>query len=219
MSFNEAARERYIVKSEPWTYNTINPRTGKPTGFATPSGKIELYSNVLKELGYDPLPFFEEPPESPVRTPDIAKEYPFILITGGKFRPLFHSEHRHFGIGLREQHPDPLMDINTDTARQLGIADGDWVNIETPRGIIKQRARLTTGIHQKVINAQSHWWFPEQPAAEPSLHGLWQSNVNVLTTDDLDTCDPLSGGWPTRALLCKVYKETTPGPNGSTGSG
>ena len=61
ITFKEAATERYIIgSSEPWTYETINPKTGEPTGFATPSGKIELYSNVLEKLGYDPLPFCEE---------------------------------------------------------------------------------------------------------------------------------------------------------------
>ena len=209
--FKEAATEKYVItSSEPWTYETINPKTGEPTGFATPSGRIELYSNVLKELGYDPLPFYEEPPESPIRTPEVAKDYPLILTTGGRFRPQFHSENRQLGMGMREQHPDPLMDIHPDTAGSLGIAEGDWVYIETRRGVIKQRARVTKGIHPKVVNVQSHWWFPEQPAREPWLHGLWQSNANVLTMDDPDSCDPLTGGWPTRALLCKVYKAITP---------
>ena len=73
-----------MTSDEPWTYETISPVTGKQTGFATPSGKAELYSNVLEELGYDPLPFYEEPPESPIRTPEVAKDYPLILTTGGK---------------------------------------------------------------------------------------------------------------------------------------
>ncbi len=211
ITFKEAASERYtITSSEPWTYETINPRTGEPTGFATPSGKVELYSNVLEELGYDALPFYEEPPESPIRTPDVAKDYPLILTTGGRYRPFFHSEHRQLGMGMREQHPEPLMDIHPDTARKLGIADGDWAYIETRRGVIKQKARLTTGIHPKVVNVESHWWFPEQPAEEPSLHGVWQSNANVLTLDDPEACDPLTGGWALRALLCKVYKVKTP---------
>ena len=128
-TFHQVATSEYFVRSdEPWTYATINPRTGKPTGFATPSGKVELYSNVLKELGYDPLPYYEEPPESPVRTPELAKEYPYILITGGNFRPMFHSENRQLGIGTREQYPDPVMDVNTETAegprhrgRRLGV--------------------------------------------------------------------------------------------------
>jgi thiosulfate reductase / polysulfide reductase chain A len=207
MTFKEVATKRYVVgSSEPWTYETINPKTGEQTGFATSSGKIELYSNLFEKLGYDPLPFYEEPVESPIRTPEIAKDYPLILTTGGKFRPQFHSENRHFGMGMREQHPDPLVDIHPETARGLHIADGDWVNIETRRGVIKQRARLNSGILPAVVNAQSHWWFPEQSAEEPCLHGVWQSNANVLTTDEPDTLDPITGGWALNSLLCRVTK-------------
>ena len=211
MTFYEAATEHSIITSdEPWTFETINPVTGQPTGFATPSGKAELFSNVLEELGYDPLPFYEEPPESPLRTPEVARDYPLILTTGGRSRPLFHSEHRQLGMGMREQHPEPLMDIHPDTARSLNIVDGDWAYIETRRGVIKQKARVTTTIHPQVVNVESHWWFPEQPAQEPCLHGLWQSNANVLTDDDPDSCDPITGGWALRALLCKVYKVQNP---------
>jgi thiosulfate reductase/polysulfide reductase chain A len=185
LTFKEVATEKYFVQSdEPWTYDKINPRTGDVTGFGTPSNKVELYSQVLEELGYDPLPYYEEPPESPVSTPEVAAEYPYILITGGNFRPMFHSENRHWGMGTREQHPDPLVELHPDTARLHGIEAGDWV-----------------------VNVQSHWWFPEQPGREPWLHGLWESNANVLTiADDPDTFDPVTGGWPLQALLCKVYK-------------
>jgi anaerobic selenocysteine-containing dehydrogenase len=208
LTFKEVSTERYFVRSEePWTYKTINPRTGHPTGFATPSGKVELYSNVLERLGYDPLPYYEEPPESPISAPEVADEYPYILITGANFRPMFHSENRHWGMGTREQHPDPIMELHPDAAGPLGIQEGDWVCVETLRGTIEQRAHVTDEIHPRVINVQRHWWFPEQPAPEPSLHGLWRSNANVLTMgDDPDTYDPVTGGWPLRALLCKIYK-------------
>ena len=209
ITFKEAATEKYFIRSEePWTYDTINPRTGKLTGFATLSGKIELYSQVLEKLGYDPLPFYEEPPESPYSTPELAKEYPYILITGGNFRPMFHSENRYWGLGTREQYPDPVMDIHYETAKKHGIEDGDWVYVESPRGVIRQRARVSDEIDPRVINVQSHWWFPERPWQEPWLGGLWESNANVLTNaSDEEVLDPITGGWPVRALLCKIYKE------------
>ena len=150
-TFKEVATREYFVRSdEPWTYATINPRTGKLDRLRHAVGKVELYSNVLEELGYDPLPYYEEPPESPVSTPEVAKEFPYILITGGNFRPMFHSENRQLGIGTREQYPDPIMDVNVDTARELGIQDGDWVYVETRKGVIKQtcpgqRTRSTPG--------------------------------------------------------------------------
>ena len=102
------------------------------------------------------------------------------------------------------------MDIHPDTAKALGIVDGDWAYVETKRGVIKQKANITADIHKKVVNVQSHWWFPEQPAQEPWLHGLWESNGNMLTMDDTETLDPITGGWPLRALLCKVYKVEKP---------
>ena len=175
-------------------------------GFATPTGKIELYSTVFEKLGYDPLPYYEEPPESPVRTPEVYEEYPLILNTGGRFMPQFHSEHRQLGIGLRERHPDPLVTMHPDTAKKHGIKQGDWVYIETRRGKIKQKAKLTENILPNVINAEASWWFPEKEGNLPSLFGAFESNANMLTIDDPETLDPLTGGWCNRALLCKIYK-------------
>jgi anaerobic selenocysteine-containing dehydrogenase len=181
-------------------------REYEETGFPTPSGKAELYSSALEKLGYDPLPFYEEPPESPVRTPEVAREYPLILTTGGRFMPMYHSEFRQQGIGSRERHPDPLLDIHPETARELGIGDGDWAFVETRRGKIRQKARYNPGILPDVVNAEASWWFPETAAYEPKLSGVWQSNASVLTLDEPEACDELSGGWCNRALLCKVYR-------------
>ena len=187
----------------------IEEKKYEKSGFPTPTGKFELYSTILEKLGYDPLPFYEEPAESPIRTPDVAKEYPLILITGTRFMPQYHSEHRHFGTGMREVNPDPIADLNIKDAERSGINEGDWIIIETGRGRIKQRARISDKILEGVVNVQAGWWFPEMPAEDPSVHGLWESNANVLTLDDPDACDPLSGGWQARALLCKIYKETS----------
>jgi hypothetical protein len=45
---------------------------------------------------------------------------------------------------------------------------------------------------------------PEQAGEDPTLHGVWQSCSNVLTINDPDSfCE--FGGWPLRALLCKIY--------------
>ena len=172
------------------------------TGFRTTSGKIELASGYLKMLGYDPLPYYEEPPESPYSAPEIAKEYPLILTTGGRIQQFFCSEHRQIPQ-LRKGHPDPIVEINPDTAADLTIEEGDWVWIETARGRIQQKARLTH-IHPKVVNVQYGWWFPEEEGPE---YGVWKSNANVLTSI-APPYDPAMGTYQLRALLCKVYKET-----------
>jgi thiosulfate reductase/polysulfide reductase chain A len=180
-------------------------RRYEKTGFATSTGKIELYSKTLEALGYDPLPQYREPPESPYSRPDMLKEYPFILITGGRHLPFYHSEHRQV-LSMRKMHPDPIAQLHPDTAASLGIKDGDWIYVESPRGRILQKCQLFDGMDPRVVHVQHGWWLPEEDGAEPSLHGVWKSNCNVLTTDDPDICNPISGGWPLRTLLCKVYK-------------
>ena len=174
-------------------------------GFGTPSGKVELYSTIFEELGYDPLPNYIEPPETPVNAQNIASNYPLILNTGGRFMPMYHSELRQIQ-SAREANPDPTVDIHPETARRLGIANGDWVWVETQRGKIKQRARLTEQVHPKMIHAQHGWWFPEKPGEDPGLHGLCESNANVLCTDAPEYCSREIGAWPDTSLLCKIYK-------------
>ena len=101
---------------------------GQP-GFDTPTGKVEFYSKRYEGWGLDPLPYYAEPAESPVATPDIYKEYPLILTTGRRSPVFFHSEHRMIPW-LRELDPDPIVEINPETAQELDVADGEWVYIE-----------------------------------------------------------------------------------------
>jgi hypothetical protein len=72
------------------------------------------------------------------------------------------------------------------------------------------------GIDPRVVSAEHGWWYPNDPGEEPSLHGLWRSNINAVVDDDLDDCcDPRSGAWTMREQLCKVYKDTFPISDGA----
>jgi anaerobic selenocysteine-containing dehydrogenase len=173
----------------------------KGGGFPTNTGKVELYSTVMEKLGYDPLPFYMEPNESPYSTPELAGEYPLVLSAGGRSPYYFHSQYRQVPW-LRERQPYPIVQMHPETAAKLGIKDGDWVWIETPRGRIKQVASLFEGIDPRVVVAQASWWYPEDPAPD---HGLWKSNANVLTRND-PPFDPAMGSATFRALLCKICR-------------
>ncbi len=173
-------------------------------GFGTPSGKVEIFSSLFERFGLAPLPVYREMAESPEGNPALAKDYPLILIATGKFMPFYHSELRQIPTAIRE-HAEPLTDIHPNTAQELGIHENDWVCIETVRGKIKQRARLTDEVHPSMVRVQHGWWYPDMPAREPSLHGLWESNSNVLCPSGAEFCNPEVGGWPHTALLCKVY--------------
>jgi anaerobic selenocysteine-containing dehydrogenase len=151
-------------------------------------------------MGYDPLPSYVEPPESPYATPELFKRYPLIITTGGRIEPFFCSEGRQIK-SLRKLHPDPQVEMNPATAFALGIGEGDWVWIEGLRGRIKQKARLTEGIHPGVVHAEYGWWFPE---ANPPEYRFKESNVNMLTNGM--PCDPHTGSESWRSFLCKVYR-------------
>ncbi|MGD9505166.1 MAG: molybdopterin-dependent oxidoreductase [Syntrophobacteraceae bacterium] len=180
----------------PFVYRKFEQR-----GFRTPSKKVELCSSALEKLGYDPLPYYREPPESPRSAPELAREYPLILTTGGRSQYYFCSEYRQVP-SLRARDPHPQAEIHTDAARKAGIEDGDWMWIETQRGRIRQKARVSENIKPGVVNAQFGWWLPEDETPD---HGAWESNANVLTSD-APPYDPAMGTYQLRALLCKVYK-------------
>lgn len=198
LTFNE-------LKARGFCKMPVRFRKYEETGFRTPTGKIELYSTRFEEMGYDPLPYYEEPPESPIATPDIAKDFPLVLTTGGRIPFYFNSEHRQLKQ-LRKAHPEPIAEIHPETAEKLGIKEGDWMWIETKRGKIRQKVKLWTGIDPRVIHCEHGWWFPDQPGPE---YGVWESNVNVLTSN-LPPFDPQMGTYHLRALLCRVERADPP---------
>jgi anaerobic selenocysteine-containing dehydrogenase len=173
----------------------------KGGGFPTPTGKLELYSTVLEKMGYDPLPYFKEPGESPVSTPELAKEYPLVLTTGFRSPFYFLAQYRNIPW-LRTFMEYPTFQINPETAKKLGIADGDFVWIESPRGRIIQKARLFPGIDPRVVAATANWFYPEAPSQ--GFRGVFISNPNVLTNNNHQ--DPMYGSPDLTCLICKVYK-------------
>jgi len=142
----------------------------------------------LEELGYDPLPVYREPAESPVSRPDLTKEFPLILIAGSKLEAYTHSMMRNIPT-LREQAPENLLEINPDTASRLGIKDGTVARVTSPRGSITCMARITDGIDPRVAHL---------------YHGFKESNCNILT--DHKAFDPITGSVGMKSLLCKVEK-------------
>jgi anaerobic selenocysteine-containing dehydrogenase len=138
-------------------------------------------------------------------SPELAKEYPLVLISGSRLLHYWHSCYRE-EKRLRKVYPDPLVQIHPQTASKLGIKQGDWVFIETPEGKIREKAELTDRIDPRVVHADAYWWFPEKPGNEPSLFGVWDSNINAIIPRDPKLFD-YAGDYNFRGLLCKVYKE------------
>ena len=175
-------------------------------GFGTPSGKVELRSATFEALGCDPVPRYHEPPLSPLA--EEARQYPFVLITGSRFMPMYQSEQRQFEAA-RAHMPQPQVTIHPDTAKQLGLAEGKWAWVETPHGRIRLLTHVSDTVHPRMLDVQHDWWFPERPGKDPELFGVFESNANVLCPDAAQYCSPEIGSWPHSALLCRIEQDTS----------
>ncbi len=175
--------------------------------FCTASGKVELKSSVFEEFGLPGFPQYIGPAENETDDPEVAAEYPIVLTTGGGFMPFHHSEHFNNPI-IRYIKPDPYFTIHPELAGKLDIEHGDWCWIETRRGRIKMRANVEQSIDPRAVYTQRGWWFPERSVEGPQPFGCLESDTNVLTSVDDEHCDPLTGCWANRGLMCKVYKCT-----------
>ncbi|MCD8332141.1 MAG: molybdopterin-dependent oxidoreductase [Oscillospiraceae bacterium] len=176
---------------------------GKP-GFRTPTGKVEFHPVLHDEYGIHPMPFYVEPPESEVRTPELFEKYPLIMVTGRRSPVYFHSEHRNIPW-LRVCDPDPIVEIHPKVMRQLGIDNGEWVWVENDRGRIRRKVKENPSMHPGIVSVPHGWWLPETEGKGPNFFGAWDINCNLLVPTDTQSESGYGGG-VYKTTLCRVRK-------------
>ena len=125
-------------------------------GFMTPSGKCELVSQRMAELGLDPLPAYIPPYESVERDPDLVARYPLTLISS----PAHTFLNTTFAniTSLRRQAREPEVLLHPADAERRGIAAGSRVTVRNDRGAFAAMARVEPSIREGVAWAPSIWW-------------------------------------------------------------
>ncbi|MBI2988329.1 MAG: molybdopterin-dependent oxidoreductase [Deltaproteobacteria bacterium] len=192
-------------------YAAREEKNGKPKGVATPTGRLEIYSERLKSLGYDPLPYWREPEPGPFSTPELFREFPLILSSGFKPMHWLHGQLRAVPW-LRECQEEPFVWINRRTALKLGVQDGEEVLVETPRrdgtvqGHARLKAMLTEAVHPQVIYIPYGWW---QGCDSLGLndYGNLDGSANVNNLYDDSFTDPVSGTIGMVSYPCRVRRE------------
>jgi anaerobic selenocysteine-containing dehydrogenase len=184
--------------------HTVMHANGIPEGFRTPSRKVELYSETFLEQGYPPLPEYHEPMMSPRARPDLAARFPLIL-TSVKHTLFCESQHRALP-SLRKHALHPEVELNPDTAKVRGIAQGDWIAIETPEGSVRARVRFNPSLDPRVVCGQHGWWQACKELGAPGYNPFGPDGANLNLVISGDARDPISGSPPLRAYLCEVRR-------------
>lgn len=178
------------AKSVVYTTPPLEYREYVKNGFNTPSRKVEIYSQRLKDHGYPPLPEYTDLDAVFADKPDFINKYPLI---GTTRRPGAYVHTRFRNIrSLRKLEPEPLVRLSIQDAQSRGIKDGDLTVVESAKGKIEVRAKVTTEVSPGVIIIDFGWGNPWDKGA----------NVNFLTSDD--ERDPISGSTPNRRFRCQV---------------
>ncbi|MBU0736348.1 MAG: molybdopterin oxidoreductase, partial [Proteobacteria bacterium] len=165
-----------------YEYEKRRYRKYESEGFSTPTGKVEIFSERLKMMGYDPSPIREGALNS---DPDDAA-FPLHLSTGGNLPCYLHWQYRYIPR-LRKMAPGPVFEVHPDTAREYGLTDGRMGEIRTRTGSIRLKTHVTNSIRPDTLHLSQGWE---------------TANANDLTGHELP--DPISGFPNLKSLRCSV---------------
>ena len=186
------------------TYMEFEPpvfRKYRKTGFATPSGKVELASSILGDLGFDPVPYYRELPERP-------EDYPYLIFTGVREDPFFQTGQRNIE-SLRRRTPVPKLFLHPADARKEGIAEGDWAKLSTPKGSVLAQVAVHDTMKEGHIRVPHGWWYPET-RGQAALGGAFISSDAVLCSDDDEWLDHEQGVPHFKGFPGKLEKASQP---------
>lgn len=168
---------KYLEENGVWFDPKKKPayRTYEHGGFATPSGKFEIYSERIAKAGYSALPTYK-----PIHQEANLKDEEFILIT---YQWNVHTHGRTAdAMWLSEiVHANPML-INQEVGERLGLKTGDRVRVTSSTGEIELPIRLTQGINPKTVaisDSVGHWAYGHVAQAEsfkskyPETDHIW----------------------------------------------
>jgi anaerobic selenocysteine-containing dehydrogenase len=203
-------QQRIGIRAAPPTryrkYAELDDQTGRPRGFHTPTGKLEIFSTRLAQGGYPPFPGMPTKSHSDDDWPGTSNDYPLILTS---FRLIQFCDQQHRNIPrLRKQVREPFLEINTATAGALGIAENEWVVLETINGKVRLKAKLNKFIHPRVVATQHGWWQGCEPLGLPDYDPLSPNGANVNLILSARLRDPISGAVAHRSQRCRIRKSS-----------
>ena len=168
--------------------------------FPTPSGKIEIDSDLLKQAGLPAFPPYEE------RTAPVGDQFTLLF---GRPPTLAHGQSLNNPI-LRQVAPEQVLWIHTDRADALGIRDGDEVEVSGGGAYVgRLKAKVTPWIHREAV-FMLHGYGATVPLATRAL-GVGVADQR-LQHGMLYQFDPAGGG---NALTEAIVRVKPAAPKGA----
>jgi anaerobic selenocysteine-containing dehydrogenase len=164
------------------------------------------------ETYFDPLPFFYEPLEGQLSD---KQKYPLNAVTQ---RPMamYHSWDSQ-NAWLRQIHTHNYLFVNPETARKNGIADGDWMWVESMWGKVRCLCRYSEATEPgtvwtwNAIGKQTGAWNLDDKANESKKgfllnHLISEELPRMPEGEHLSNSDPVTGqaGW--YDVQVRIYK-------------
>lgn len=179
----------FVFGVNPYEKHKLKAAAGEEKMFATPTGKLELFSSYFdgKNIeGIDGVPQYHPPYN--LAHPD--EEYPFFLSTGARKQKYFHGRYRNIPQ-LFKAEPRGFLEMHPDDAAVMGLAHGDRVKVSSRIGSFETNVQIMDAkeIHRGMAQ---------------HTHGFANENVNLVTYDDVN--DPISGFPALKSIQVKIEK-------------
>ena len=190
IDFAQLKRDGVVIKKGGSPYITAE---NQPE-FATPSGKIELYSKQLAEKGLDPVPQYtrhEAPPAG------------FFRLLFGR-APLHTFSRTTNNFMLTDLQKENYLWVNSRKGRELGLKDGEYVSLTNQDGVPaggRIKVKLTQRIREDAVYMNHGFGVHAK--------GMTRANNRGIADDDLisrKSIDPIMGGTAMRGNFVKIVK-------------
>jgi thiosulfate reductase/polysulfide reductase chain A len=180
------------VRAKGYAEMAETPHVGETSELSwnTPSGKIELYSDTLAKVGFPGVPTWEEPPQ--------PAEGQFYLLTGKVAQSTqFATQNNQL---LHKYSDEPRLWMNVNTAKNLGLADNDLVEVTSTVGKVHIKLEATQAIRPDCVYLTPGYGHLSKGLTIAYGIGASDSDLHVTYTD------PISGGQALSQTFVTVKK-------------
>ncbi|MDQ0492561.1 molybdopterin-containing oxidoreductase family protein [Paenibacillus brasilensis] len=146
------------LQASPFVKLDMTPKATYLDQLTTPSGKIELYSERMKQMGLPAMPTYVPLIEGydGEQRPQAGERFPLMFISPPNHNFLnstFANLPKH-----QRLEREPLLQIHPEDAQTRDIVDGDLVTVWNDRGTYELKAKVTDLMLPGTVISQGLWW-------------------------------------------------------------